>query len=233
MDCHLASPPVFTHCGRAGPSTTRVYPPTWSWWQAPRSTTRTATCTRRGRARDAVTRGDTHKQLATRASHVSRPRTRRERRWASYATGAGCTPAARATTTVCYAATPACLPNLSSLTRALHAADGEWRNDLRHGRGVASWVSGLRYEGSWKEDKTEGDGEATYPKGDKYVGEWHIDQRCARCAGSAAVLRAGLAEDCPPLPPVTPTLLYVAAAGAGAASIWRAATASRASGSTT
>jgi len=94
----------------------------------------------------------------------------------------------------CNARLPA---KLRSLTRALHAADGEWRNDLRHGRGVASWVSGLRYEGSWKEDKTEGDGEATYPKGDKYVGEWHIDQRCARCAGSAAVLRAGLAEDCP------------------------------------
>ncbi len=54
-------------------------------------------------------------------------------------------------------AEPACRPH----------ADGEWRNNVRHGRGVAVFTSGLRYEGTWKDDKTEGMGVCVYANGDK------------------------------------------------------------------
>ena len=55
------------------------------------------------------------------------------------------------------------------------ATDGEWRNDLRHGQGTATWVSGLCYEGGWHKDKTNGDGKAVYPNGDKARASCNIE----------------------------------------------------------
>jgi hypothetical protein len=48
-----------------------------------------------------------------------------------------------------------------------HNAGGEWRRDLRHGRGLALFTSGLRYEGEWRDDKAHGSGAAVYANGDK------------------------------------------------------------------
>jgi hypothetical protein len=55
--------------------------------------------------------------------------------------------------------------------------DGDWRDNQRHGTGVALFVSGLRYEGAWKNDKADGEGACVYPGGDKYSGEWKNDHR--------------------------------------------------------
>jgi hypothetical protein len=125
------------------------------------------------------------------------PRGRRARQWARRGTGAACTPAPTATTTA-RAARPAparlharaCPPALRASPRAECAtpprvacsrtpADGEWRRDLRHGRGTAVFTSGLRYEGDWRDDKAHGHGAAVYANGDK-----------ARSAGRGALQRA-------------------------------------------
>lgn len=55
--------------------------------------------------------------------------------------------------------------------------DGDWRDNQRHGKGVAQFVTGLRYEGAWKNDMADGEGACVYPGGDKYSGEWKNDHR--------------------------------------------------------
>ena len=66
-------------------------------------------------------------------------------------------------------------------------ADGDWRDNQRHGKGVALFGSGLRYQGAWKNDKADGEGACVYPGGDKYSGEWKNDHR--RVAASKAPMR--------------------------------------------
>jgi hypothetical protein len=48
--------------------------------------------------------------------------------------------------------------------------DGEWKGDLRHGRGTQTWPDGCRYDGEWEEGKCEGSGTMHYPEGDIYSG---------------------------------------------------------------
>lgn len=49
---------------------------------------------------------------------------------------------------------------------------GEWgvNNNLRHGRGIQTWVDGSKYEGYWKSDKANGKGRLIHADGDKYDG---------------------------------------------------------------
>ena len=60
--------------------------------------------------------------------------------------------------------------------------EGNWRNDVRHGKGKMTWQSnanrtpelgGWRYEGEWQEDLPEGHGVLLYDvDGGKYEGSW-------------------------------------------------------------
>ena len=53
---------------------------------------------------------------------------------------------------------------------------GEWRDDVRHGKGIMKYVDG-RYTGEWKDDQRNGQGTATYADRSMYAGEWKDDQR--------------------------------------------------------
>lgn len=49
--------------------------------------------------------------------------------------------------------------------------EGEWKNGLRHGKGVETYYGMKgRYTGEWKEDMKEGSGEEVYKNGDTYEG---------------------------------------------------------------
>ena len=77
---------------------------------------------------------------------------------------------------------------------------GEWKNDLRNGKGVETWKSGNRfvgdfindkregygiyyfsnggiYDGNWKNGKKEGFGIEYYTDGDRYEGKWKNGKR--------------------------------------------------------
>ena len=55
--------------------------------------------------------------------------------------------------------------------------EGEWKNDLREGRGVLKFSNGDNYEGEWKNNFREGKGVLKFSNGDKYDGEWKKDLR--------------------------------------------------------
>jgi hypothetical protein len=49
---------------------------------------------------------------------------------------------------------------------------GEWKNGLRHGKGIFVAKSGNTYSGQWQNDKLHGYGCYSYRSGDCYEGEW-------------------------------------------------------------
>ena len=49
---------------------------------------------------------------------------------------------------------------------------GEWKNDLRNGKGVETWKDGERFVGNFKNDKREGYGIYYYSNGDIYEGNY-------------------------------------------------------------
>ena len=53
---------------------------------------------------------------------------------------------------------------------------GEFKNDMREGRGTMYWFDGVRYEGSWKNDQTEGKGIIFYTDGARYEGDFKADK---------------------------------------------------------
>eukprot|EP01117_Protostelium_nocturnum_P014190 TRINITY_DN5374_c0_g1_i3.p1 TRINITY_DN5374_c0_g1~~TRINITY_DN5374_c0_g1_i3.p1 ORF type:complete len:305 (+),score=44.12 TRINITY_DN5374_c0_g1_i3:89-1003(+) len=69
---------------------------------------------------------------------------------------------------------------------------GEWKNDVRHGRGIFVWPNGDRYEGLWKKGLQWGKGVYTWSKGcseeerigsqhqNRYIGEWKESKRHGR-----------------------------------------------------
>lgn len=54
---------------------------------------------------------------------------------------------------------------------------GEWRNNLRHGKGSFQWKDGERYGGNYVDGKREGEGTYYWPSGERYEGQWVADQR--------------------------------------------------------
>ncbi|KAH3762685.1 MORN motif protein [Pelomyxa schiedti] len=93
--------------------------------------------------------------------------------------------------------------------------DGEWRDDMFHGRGVRLWANGDRYEGDWMMGKENGSGTKRWahdgtaiegiwemgviksgtkrwPNGDEFVGRFTMDGACgegmAKLKGASEVL---------------------------------------------
>lgn len=50
--------------------------------------------------------------------------------------------------------------------------DGEWENDKENGYGVYTWPNGDKYEGLFRNGLRNGRGTYTWPSGEKYVGQW-------------------------------------------------------------
>lgn len=50
--------------------------------------------------------------------------------------------------------------------------EGEWKNDVAHGKGTYYHNDGAKYVGSWKNDKQHGKGEEEWPDGSKYKGKF-------------------------------------------------------------
>ncbi|KAI8809478.1 hypothetical protein BJ742DRAFT_805239 [Cladochytrium replicatum] len=54
---------------------------------------------------------------------------------------------------------------------------GEWKDDMRHGKGTFYYADGSYYDGRWEDDMREGWGKMYYPDGTVYEGEWHKEKR--------------------------------------------------------
>ena len=55
--------------------------------------------------------------------------------------------------------------------------EGEWQNNMRHGKGILTWPDGARYEGEWRNDLAHGKGAFIWPDGSHYMGEWQSDKK--------------------------------------------------------
>jgi hypothetical protein len=55
--------------------------------------------------------------------------------------------------------------------------EGEWKDNLRHGKGKYTWANGDVYEGDFLEGKRSGYGRYLFVSGEKYEGEWKNDLR--------------------------------------------------------
>lgn len=54
---------------------------------------------------------------------------------------------------------------------------GEWKDNLRHGRGIFQWKDGELYEGEFRNDRREGYGIYRWKNGEYYEGQWLNDMR--------------------------------------------------------
>ena len=71
--------------------------------------------------------------------------------------------------------------------------EGEWKKDVKHGRGLIKYADGETYDGEYRNDKKHGHGTMTYPSGDSYEGAYRHGKR----DGSGTYKRAsGLAIVC-------------------------------------
>ena len=62
---------------------------------------------------------------------------------------------------------------IAYLTDGFKLYEGEWKENLRDGRGTYFWPDGDRYEGEWKEGLCHGKGTLYRPDGSlTYDGEW-------------------------------------------------------------
>jgi len=55
---------------------------------------------------------------------------------------------------------------------------GEWKNNMKEGRGIHEWPDKSRYEGEWSKDKRNGFGVYIWEDGRKFVGYHEDDRRC-------------------------------------------------------
>ena len=66
----------------------------------------------------------------------------------------------------------------SSKSCPLHKQyEGEWRDDLKHGKGTFYHKNGDKFEGIFAENLRSGYGIMKYQNGDKYEGDWKSDQK--------------------------------------------------------
>ena len=59
---------------------------------------------------------------------------------------------------------------------------GSWKDNLRHGYGTFYWPDGERYEGDYLNDRREGVGTYFWPNGEKFAGGWKNDRRSGKGA---------------------------------------------------
>ncbi len=45
--------------------------------------------------------------------------------------------------------------------------EGEWQNNMKHGKGTLTWPDGARYEGEWRNDMAHGKGILTWRDGER------------------------------------------------------------------
>ena len=50
--------------------------------------------------------------------------------------------------------------------------EGEWKNDMKQGKGLYRYINGATYEGDWKNDCQEGKGIYLFADGSYYEGDW-------------------------------------------------------------
>ena len=50
--------------------------------------------------------------------------------------------------------------------------EGEYKNDLKNGKGIFTWSSGSKYIGEFKDDERDGEGKMVWSDGTMYEGEW-------------------------------------------------------------
>lgn len=72
--------------------------------------------------------------------------------------------------------------------------EGQFQNNLRHGRGTHWYLDGGEYAGEWRHDQREGLGVMRYADGQVYEGAWKGDVRCGHGShvGGAQVGTVGL-----------------------------------------
>ena len=56
--------------------------------------------------------------------------------------------------------------------------EGDWSNDVRHGRGALELVNGEVYTGQWRSGQRNGHGELAASLGETYSGKWIGGVRC-------------------------------------------------------
>ena len=66
------------------------------------------------------------------------------------------------------------LPSITLENGAIYS--GQWKNGMRDGYGIQSWVDSSKYEGDWREDKANGFGKLIHADGDIYEGDWLNDK---------------------------------------------------------
>ena len=54
--------------------------------------------------------------------------------------------------------------------------EGEWKKDMKHGRGTFTFANGDKYVGEYKDDLSHAQGTYTFADGRKEVGEWENDK---------------------------------------------------------
>ena len=55
--------------------------------------------------------------------------------------------------------------------------EGEWKNNIRHGKGTYTFANGIKYVGNYKDGKRHGQGTYTFANGEKYVGNFKDDKK--------------------------------------------------------
>lgn len=55
--------------------------------------------------------------------------------------------------------------------------EGDFKDGIRHGRGIMTWKDGAKYDGEWKDGMRHGKGIMTWKTGEKYEGEFKNDER--------------------------------------------------------
>ena len=54
---------------------------------------------------------------------------------------------------------------------------GEWKGNMRHGRGKMTWSDQACYEGNWSYNMASGKGTFRHVSGDVYTGNW-VNSKC-------------------------------------------------------
>lgn len=54
--------------------------------------------------------------------------------------------------------------------------DGEWKEDMKEGKGRVKYANGDSFDGEFKEDSKSGEGVYTYASGEKHSGTWPKDK---------------------------------------------------------